>query len=422
MGFQRSRSRSQPLFLKVPQIRYFFVSILLALSVLSGKAFCGQPWLMAFPDISYDENRICFSNDKWVAYYHLQSKLIYTLPRDSISLPPRKTPTNTVVLDGEYFFYRGSAIERVRTPEQPVVYTLPTLNESAAKPFIDKWTRKPQSLDEVREIIGPMALNRNMLWFGLTAEDQNGQTCSGLGWFNPKREQFGRIYSPALVSDVPKWIEVVRDTVVILYESQPDLNKHLVFYSLKTGKLSDLDYRQAGVPGDDILGIDKWSSFILLATDQAVAIWAPGHQPNVWTTKAYASRKPIRLKMLNFISGKPDYDSITDFLPMMPNRPSEVMAQVGEFVELVAQAGVEGFVPQREWKQYNKRWQGFDWGCGRNLCFARVRVPTQGSYIEGDLLNTPLTRIAEDHDLVKVGFTAGWADINELSPALMPYP
>ncbi|RQV97904.1 hypothetical protein EH220_04150 [bacterium] len=404
------------------KIHYSLFFILLALSILSDKAFCGKPWLMSFPEIAYDDNRICFSNDKWVAYYHLESKLIYTLPRDSISLPPRKIPTNTVVFDSEYFFYRGSAIERIRFPELPIVYTLPELTETAAKPFLEKWSNPPKSLANVRETIGTMAFNRGVLWFGLTAEDRNGQTCGGLGWFNPKREQFGRIYSPSLVSNAPQWIEVVRDTVVVLYESQPDLTKHLIFYSLKSGKLSDLDYRQAGIPGDEILGIDKWQSFILLATDEAVAIWAPGYQPNVWTTKAYASRTPIRLKMLNFINGKPDYDSMEDFLPMMPNRPCEVMAQVGNLVELVAQAGIEGYVPQREWKQYGKRWQGFDWGCGNNLCFARVRVPTQDRYIEGDLLNTPLTFIGTEQDMVKIGFTAGWARIDELTPALLPYP
>jgi hypothetical protein len=326
------------------------------------------------------------------------------------------------VLESAFYSYRGSGIEKVQTPGFPTDYTLPELTQAVVKPILDVWSSPPKSLSDIRETIGPMAVNRDILWFGLTAEDPNGQTCGGLGWFNPKREQFGRIYSPALVSNVPKWMEVVRDTVVIMYESQQDQVRHLIFYSLKSGKLSDLDYRQAGIPGDQILDIDKWGSFILLATDQAVAIWAPGYQPNVWTTSAYASRESFRLKMIKFINGKPDLDSVEDFLPMLPNRPSEVMAQVGDYVELVAQAGIEGYVPESEWKQKNKRWQGFDWGCHDNLCFARVRVPTQDRFIEGDLLDTPITYISTKDGIVKVGFTAGWAPISELTPALLPYP
>jgi hypothetical protein len=398
------------------------IILLIFLSGFTERAFCAQPWLMAFPEISYDADRVCFSNVTWTAYYDLKSKSMYTIPQDSIALPPKRIPTNTVAIGQELFSYRGSEIERVMLPQNPKIFALPELTAAAAKPFMDAWKDAPRSLSEVRETIGPMAVSGMTLWFGLTAEDGNGNVASGIGWFHTYREQFGRIYSPSLVSNKPIWVDVVRDTVVVLLESLPGQTQHLVFYSTGSGRLSDLDYRQAGIPGEKILGIDRWKGFILLATDQAVAIWAPGYRPNVWTTSAYVARRPLRLKMLKFINGKPDYSSAQDFLPMRENRPSEIMAQVDDMVEIVAHAGVEGFASEQDWEKYGERWHSLDWGCKDKPCFVRVRVPTRDTYLEGDLYNTPLTYIASVPEGVKIGFAAGWVPLSDLTPALLPYP
>jgi hypothetical protein len=404
-------------------IRFFPLIILFALlSGLTERANCAQPWLMAFPEISYDADRVCFSNDTWTAYYDLKSKSMYTVPQDSVSLPPRRIRTNTVAIGQELFSYSGTEIERVLLPQNPKIYAMPELSAAAAKPFMDTWKKAPKSVGEVHETIGPIAVDGMTLWFGLTAEDDNGNIASGIGWFHTYREQFGRIYSPSLVSNKPLWVEVVRDTVVVLLESITEHTRHLVFYSTGSGRLSDVDYRQAGIPGDGILGIDRWKNFILLATDQAVAIWAPGYRPNVWMTSAYAARKPLRMKMMKFINGNPDYDSAQDFLPMRENRPSEIMAQVDSLVELVAQAGVEGFISEQDWKKHGKGLRELDWGCKDKPCFIRVRVPSRDSFIEGDLYNTPITYIDSMPEGVKVGFAAGWVPMSELTPALLPYP
>lgn len=406
-------------------IRYLFLIALLSAAVPVQAA---DPWLLAFPDLSFDTAHAFFSGEQWTAFYTPQLGTLVTVPRDSLEarglLPDPVKPTG-IAYTQDYSFVCDDNMLVSRSPDgKDTVRTLPppTSDAIACLEAAGAKNIEPAALEEA---MGPAFGTRSVLWFGLTLRDPGSKALAGgIGWFDPATGLFGRTYTPSLAGYRPEWIGARDDTVYALFKRQSKSSKRpkslLLAFEPSSEYLAEINLARQGVPGKEILSIAQWNDTLLIATDCAVAIWTPKWIPLGWHTSAWASNRTTMLYLKTFPGGDPDKSKETEYLPLRSNVPTEVKAQIGGWLQVVAPVGIEGYVDAGEWEKHQVLWSQRSWACGDSLCFARLRVPMKGEIRESDFTNTPLTYIDRDREGVKVGFKAAWAKQESMAPVMVP--
>jgi hypothetical protein len=439
-------------------IRLRHAALLAALCFMAASTRAATPWLLAFPEISFDSTYCFFAGPQWAAYFVWQTNALATVPRDSLELhgllPKPPPPSNYVLLNGQTYhcekdtLYLLSGINSEAYPlPQPTTDAIHYLRSAGAGDL------DPNTLQQT---MGPAAVGNGRIWFGLQLQDpaSNISVC-GMGWYDPITRRFGRIFSVDLAQYEPQWIGCLPDSALMLATKTVKGKRvaaRLLSVNAQTDRMSEIDVRREGVPGSQLLSAEIWRQtywvtpddttkakaeparrtkkevlYLCLATNQAIAMWRPGHQPQAWTTKAWAAPQTTWLYLKTFTKGVPDKKEPIKFLPLKSNVPSDVRAQIGDWMEVVAPIGIEGYVDSDEWQKNSVLWQQWRWNCGDDLCFARLHIPMKDELNAGDFLNVQMTPITDnagkqirDANGVKIGFEAGWARMGDLAPVLMP--
>lgn len=389
-------------------------------------AMGSEPWLLTFPEISWDASRVYFSGPKWTAIYSAGAAAPVCMPSDTLTsrhlipapdILPTSVQWNSLMFraEGNTLISTGpDGIDSVRTLPSPTVDAIACLGKSAAARAL------PVNLIET---IGPITVRYNRIWFGLLLKDTvTKASVSGIGWFDPYWNRFSRVYSPALTGMRPEWIGARDSTAYLLLVHRISgelVGSTLVGLSVRNYVLSEVALSKENIPGTIILKAAQWGDTLLLATDEAVAYWKPRHKPQSWQSRAWAARATRFLYLKTFPGGDPLVSDSVAFLPLKSNTPTEVKAQVGQWMQVVAPFGIEGYVDAREWENHAVLWSQKNWSCRDSLCFARLRVPMHEKMIEVDFTNTPLTYLDRDGDGVKVGFRAAWAREEDLAPVML---
>jgi hypothetical protein len=397
---------------------------LLSLLLLPLCAGAAQPWVLAFPDIAYDSTHAYFSGPQWTAFYAVKIGNLVTVPRDSLTvrhlLPDPVQPVG-VAHTAEYgFICDGSTLVCRGFDGRDTLRTLLPPTSDAIACLTGAGTRNPNPAD-LQERMSPAFGTDSVVWFGLTLRDpESGAETAGLGWFDPHTNYFGRVYSPSLAGYQPQWVGARDDSVYVLFSRQPKgkpAESRLVAFDPLSSYLAEIDLDREGVPGDVILSVVQWNDTLLIATDRAVAIWKPHRRPEAWHTVAWASNRTTRLYLKTFPDGK-----AVEYMPLRSNTPTDVKAMIGDWLQVVAPLGIEGYVDPAEWEKHSVLWSLRNWSCGDSLCFVRLRVPMKGVMVETDFTNTALTYLDRDRNGVKVGFKAAWARLETMAPVMVPLP
>ncbi|MBK6911417.1 MAG: hypothetical protein IPH10_10900 [bacterium] len=403
----------------------FLLLLIVVSSAASGAGLERRSFLTAFPVIAYDDHKVVFANEQWAAVYSGKAGAMFTVPRDSVEMPvPRSTGRGCSAIVGNATYVcnpiRGNSIVK-QDAYGNAEKIIPPPNDQSLQALADAWKQPDIARGEVSEEIGPLAESPDKVWFGLLAFHGRGEDpVAGLGWYDVRTEQFGRVYSSALQNLAPRWVGLRADTVwVYCAATGAEAGGKLVTFSIRDGALGLVNPLGYGVPGDTLLNVDLWRGFLLVSTEQSVSIWPQGERPWVWQTDAYASRSRAWLKFMTFDTQAGLTYVGDDFFPLQPNQPAQAFARIGDWVELYAPRGIEATLPTEEWSKRKKKLQGDDWGCGGKLCFSRVQVNVSGVRKSMDLLDTPLALIEEGDAITKVGMRAGWAPIYDLVPVLM---
>lgn len=384
-----------------------------------------QDFLLSFPEIGFDEKQAVFSNSEWSAVFSGKDGAMFTVPYGTPNLPPVSQEgrgCRVVVGNATYVCnpVRGNTIVK-QDAYGNTDKTITPANPEAMTAFADAWKKMTVSRADVTEEIGPLCSADTKVWFGLVAFYKSGQMpISGLGWYDAKTDQFGRVYSAALQDMTPRWIGVRQDTVwAFCAATGADVGGKLIYYSIHFGTLGTLDHRAVGIPGDTLLNVALWRGNMLIATNDAICVWPRGENPWVWQTDAYATREGTWLKFLTFDVASGIKNIGDDFFPLQKNRPTQAFAKVGDWLELDAPQGVEAMMPTAKWKALKQKTVSDDWGCGDKLCFARVKVDVSGEKKDMDLLDVPMVPLKEGDTITKLGVRAGWVPVNQVVPVLM---
>ncbi len=380
--------------------------------------------LVAFPEITYDEHRAYFLNDTWAAVYSGQLGAMFTVPRDSVDvrIVDDGRTCRTIVGNATYSCHptRGDALIRQDAAGgEDKVITPPS--RAALQVLADAWHLISISATEIQEEIGPLIADGERIWFGLIAHrGQDSLPLAGLGWYDTRLDQFGRVYGSGLAGVAPRWVGVRQDTVWMYCKTLD--KKHpsaLISYSPSSATMMYVDPRGAGIPGDTLLNVSLARNALLISTEQAVCVWQVGVSPWVWQTDAYAARDSVWLQFLTFDRRREAVRPHGDFFPLAINQPAQAFTRVGDWIEVLAPRGIEARMDYSAWDKRSKALEGFDWGCGDSVCVARVRVQVQGATKEMDLLNTPIIFLERDRQEAKVGIQAGWVRVDQVVPVLM---
>lgn len=394
----------------------------LLLLLLPGASFAAQPWMLAYPQIAHDQKYVYFTGDRWAAVYASQLGNMLSLPRDSLRIPPPLSPQQIANLGAQVFRIEGNALIGLAVAGGDTVRLLPEPAPDAVACLSGDSVAVDARL--LAEHMQPLIAHRDRLWFGLSLADTvNGRTVGGVGWFDPRTNRFGRVYSPALVDLIPEWIGAVQDTVYLLLRGAPGDPASptlLLTYGIRSGEFAEKSFEGSRIPGAQLLNVRQWGDTLLIATDRAVAVWKPRQHPLVWESRAWAAPLGCWLYLKTFPGGDPAAGDTVRFLPLAPNTPTDVKAQIGEWLQVVAPVGVYGYVDPDAWRRHEKIWSEHFWNCGDSVCFARIRVPVKDQLIPTDFRDTDLTYIDEDRAGVKIGFRAAWARQSDLAPVLMP--
>lgn len=390
--------------------------------LLPCAALADQPWLLAYPQIAHDDKYVYFTGDQWAAVYASQLGNMLSLPRDSLRIPPFLAPQNLANLGAQIYRCTGSALIGAGVAGGDTTRLLPEPSTEAIRCLSGDTVTI--NVRDLAERMGPLIAHRERLWFGLSLADTvSRRIVGGVGWFDAHTNQFGRVYSPALVNLRPEWIGAVQDTVFLLMRETPgDPASPTLFlgFSIHGGELAEKRFAGTRIPGDHLLSVRQWGDTLLIATDRAVAVWKYRQKPLVWESRAWAAPGGGWLYLKTFPGGDPAAGDTVRFLPLAPNIPADVKAKIGDWLQVVSPIGIEGYVDPAEWKRHEKIWGGHFWHCGDSVCFARVRVPMKDRLVPVDFCDTELTYIDEDHNGVKIGFRAAWARQADLAPVLMP--
>ncbi len=175
-----------------------------------------------------------------------------------------------------------------------------------------------------------------------------------------------------------------------------------------------------GIPDAPIAQMLLWGDTLLFSTGTNIAVWKPGRRADSWSTRMYASRSPIPLYLVTFVGDSAVLQDTVRFQLLRPSKPSTVKIELGDWMEIVAPEGIEGYVDDAAWRAHQDVWAERFWNCGDSLCFARIRVPSQGGFVQGDFIHAPLTYLGKDANGIKIGFRAAWARKEDILPVLMP--
>jgi hypothetical protein len=387
-------------------------------------AGAADPWLLAFPDVAFDSTHAYFSNPQWTVFYPVQVGNLITVPRDSLSgrhlLPDPVRPSNSA-LTTEYSFICDGSTLICRSPDgRDTLRALPPPTSEAIA-CLRGGAAQGVNSPALVETMGPAFGTDSAVWFGLTLRDRmSGSEVAGIGWFGPYTNYFGRVYSPVLSGYHPQWVGARRDSIYALFvrsrKGKP-ADTRLIAFNPRDSALTEIHLAREGVPGDIVLSIVNWNDTLLIATDCAVAIWKPHSRPQAWESFAWAANRTVLLYLRTFPDGNP-----VEFMPLKSNTPTDVKALIGDWLQVVAPLGTEGYVNAAEWDEHSVLWSQRNWNCGDSLCFVRLRVPMKGVMVETDFTNTALTYLDTDSNGVKVGFKAAWARLETLAPVMMPLP
>lgn len=404
---------------------------LLALLLWPLMAWAGEPWLLAFPDISADSSHVYFSGERWTAVYTPPAKGLVIRARDAIKkLPPPQLPADHVLLGTSTYRAQDNTLINTVAGGSDTVRTLPDPTSDAIA-CLSAGGGVPANPAAVREVIGPLTVHDGKVWFGLTLGDFSRGTLDsrgfsrvvgGIGWYDPESNRFGRVYSPVLAGLSPHWIGARRDSVYLLLSmtaSGKSTQSKFMVYVMHGGALIEVNLHHAGVPGDYLLSVALWKDTLLLATDRAVAVWKPLHKIEVWESRAYQAPETQWLYLKTFPGGDPDASRPVEFMPFKSSLPLEVKARVGGWLQVVSPIKVLGYIKPDDWEKHSVLWSQHSWNCGDSPCFARVRVDAHDKLVDADFMNTAFAELARDHDGVKVSFRAGWAREEDLMPVML---
>jgi hypothetical protein len=402
---------------------------LLSLLLLPLCAGAAQPWLLAFPDIACDSTHAYFSGPEWTAFYPAQIGNLVTVPRESLTvrhlLPDAVLPSGIAYTREHSFICDGTTLVCRGPDGRDTVRTLPPPTSDAVACLAGAGAQNPNPA-MLEESMGPAFATDSVVWFGLTLRDPESLAhAAGIGWFDPYTNYFGRVYSPSLSGYQPQWVGARDDSVYALFNRKPKgkpAKSRLVAFDPLTSYLAEIDLAREGVPGDVVLSIVQWNDTLLIATDRAVAIWPPRRRPVAWQSIAWASNRTVRLYLKTFPGGDPAAGKAIEYMPLRSNTPTDVKAMIGDWMQVVAPLGIEGYVDPEEWETHNVLWSQRNWSCGDSLCFVRLRVKMKGVMVETDFTNTALTYLDRDRDGVKVGFKAAWARLETMAPVMIPLP
>ena len=182
----------------------------------------------------------------------------------------------------------------------------------------------------------------------------------------------------------------------------------------------EVNWQKVGIPGTRILNAAQWGDTLLIATDNAVAMWKPQGPPKVWQTRAWVSREP---RWLYLKTASPDDNDSTitrRFLLLRANLAVSVEAQAGAWRQVVAPFPLDGYVSADDWEEHGVLWSQPRWHCGATPCYARLRVNVKNELVETDVTNTPLEYLNRDSKRgVRVRFRALWVRADDLTPVLL---
>jgi hypothetical protein len=407
------------------------IRTLILLLLLPLTAWAKEPWLLSFPDITYDSSSAFFSGQHWTAIYLSGSQSMTTIPRrafervsDSLKIRPAVVPSNTVVYNYVTYRCQGNSLTITTGYAPDVNQVLPPPNSDAVALLTQSGhSVNPSALEEVA---GPAAAFDNKIWFGLVLNDPTSGACAGgLGWYDLSTSRFGRLYGSELIGYRPQWVGTARDSVHLVLAKTVKgkvADTKMVIYDPSAKSLIDVNLRRLGVGGDIIVSTEQWGDTLLIATDRAVAVWKPRGKPKSWQSAAYAAPEMCWLYLKTFPRKGKKTLAVTKFLPLKSNVPTEVKAEEDGWLQVVSPLGIEGYVEPTEWEKNATLWSQRSWNCGDSLCFARLRVPMKEIMADCDLTNTELTYLARDANGVKVGFRAAWARIDDIAPVMISAP
>jgi hypothetical protein len=256
------------------RLRQALVLAALCLTVATARA--AAPWLLAFPEISFDSTYCFFAGPQWAAYYFWQTNALATVPRDSLELhgllPSPPPPSNYVMLNGQtyhcekdtLFLMSGIASEAYPLPP-PTTDVLHYLSVAGASD-VDPTT--------LQQTMGPAAAGNGRIWFGLQLRDpaSNVQIC-GMGWYDPASQRFGRIFSVDLAQYEPQWIGCLPDSALML-ATKTVKGKRVAARLLSTNALinmmSEIDVGREGVPGNQLLSAEIWRQIYWVTPDDSL--------------------------------------------------------------------------------------------------------------------------------------------------------
>jgi len=422
-------SMSHSVLINLPK-KFVHSSLFLVFSVLavSGTAHPRQgipdPWLLSFGDISTDSAHVYFVGHQWVGYYSAPHKLMFTVPRDSIAVPPSPSVSDSVGIGSTVFTANGAMLTKQEQGRKPHVLKLPKPDAKALKCLSDRDSKAKRRTKSVRETVGPLAVHGERRWFGLELADPvtNIRT-SGLGWFDAKRSRFGQVFDSSLVGYAPTWIGVAADTVNVLYvgTSIGEPQSRLMRYAIVAGTLYAFDLPHLRLPDEIVRSAAVWGDTLLLTTDTNIIIWWPHARPDMWSTSMYAAPQPAPLYLVNFSADSATLrqDSVR-FRVLRYGVPVEVRMWHGDYAEIVTPDEVQGYVDDADWRAHQNRWSERHWNCGDSLCFASIRVPRGGRFAEGHVIHVPISYAGKDDNGIRVSFRAAWARQDDLLPVLLP--
>ncbi|MDD5088640.1 MAG: hypothetical protein PHI18_07575 [bacterium] len=399
-----------------------FFRLMLAVAVwLPLAAFADEPWLLSFPQIRHDARLAYFSSDRWTAVYLPTVANLTTVPTDSLDLPAERPPAIAGEMWGLYYRIHGAGLLEIRGFSDEEFLALPPPTPDAVD-CLPRTPARPIHEPALLETTGPMVAQYQKVWFGLHLRDTvGGAEAAAIGWYDPALERFGRLYTSSLSGYRPFWIGARGDSIYLIanrYEYGVATTSRMISVSAANGGTSEISLNTQDLPGTLIVAADQWGDTLLLATDRAACVWKPNRRPQAWESRAYASPTGCWIYWKTFPGGDPDAGEAVQFQSLRGGVPSDVRAKVGRWYQVIAPAGIEGFVNPYDWAAHQGEWSDWKWNCD-SPCFARLNVPMQGRMTPGDLMNVMLTYLGEDERGVKVGFQAGWVREEDIAPIMM---
>lgn len=380
-----------------------------------------KPWRIKLDDIRADSDHLYFCGKEWCGYYTKAVGGMLTVPRDSLTLPPKSVLSTTAYVLGRGFTFEGPNIieHGINRPDTSYYPGIPTLESMRylAKACEEFGVEMKSPFEEIRYITA----SNTQLYVALTLTDyESGAVTSGLGWFNPNSGDYARIYSADLIGYTPQWIGCSGDTLHGYFTHHAAgkalESKWIGFYD---GTLHEVNWKFAGVPGRVLLAMQAWGRSIAFATDSAVGLRFSDGIIKSWATDGVASRKPVQTYCAKRNASGTSMTDTVAFQTILPGHATKVYSVYGDWIQVAVRNGVEAYVDSVIWTANELRVTKDDWEC-EAPCFFTLRIPTQGNYLYTEVTDTPLTFIDFDRNGAKLGLLSAWARRKDFSPVLVP--